>query len=107
MHTTHTHTWNPIRDTHPLNPIKGMSEYAFFLLAALGLFILRRRRREVSSPHTRPSTYTYRTRTCNPVIFCLFSTLILVRGVVTDPSQGLAVFFLTLIGWAVFKRRFM
>lgn len=74
----------------------GISEYIFFLLASLGIFILRR----------RDLNQSYRTWTFNPIIFCVFSSLILVRGIVTDPFQGLAVFFITLIGWAVFKRRF-
>ena len=76
----------------------GISEYSFFLLAVLGIFILRR---GVSSLVSE-----YRTWTFNPVIFCIFSTLLLVRGVITDPAQGFAIFFVTLIGWAVFKRGF-
>ena len=82
-----------------LNLKLGISEYIFFLLAALGIFILRHRESAANR--------SYRTWTCNPIIFCLFSTLILIRGIVTDPTQGLAVFFLTLVGWAVYKRRFL
>ena len=82
-----------------LNLKLGISEYIFFLLAALGIFILRHRE---SAPNR-----SYRTWTCNPIIFCLFSTLILIRGIVTDPTQGLTVLFLTLVGWAVYKRRFL
>ena len=87
------------KDTQTLNPKPGISEYIFFLLAALGLFILRHRE---SGPNR-----SYRTWTCNPIVFSVFSSLILVRGLVTDPTQGLGVFFLTLVGWAVFKRRFL
>lgn len=76
----------------------GISEYIFFLLAVLGIFILRRRENALDR--------SYRTWTFNPVIFCVFSSLILMRGIVTDPIQGFAVLFLTLVGWAVFKRRF-
>ena len=76
----------------------GISEYLFFLLAALGIFILRRRE---NGPNR-----SYRTWTFNPIIFCLFSSLIIIRGIATDPIQGFAVFFLSLVGWAVFKRRF-
>lgn len=76
----------------------GISEYLFFLLAALGTFILRHRE--------NARNRSYRTWTVNPIIFSLFSSLIIVRGIITDPIQGFAVFFLTLVGWVVFKRRF-
>lgn len=75
----------------------GISEYLFFLLAALGIFVLRRRENALNR--------SYRTWTFNPIIFCVFTSIILVRGIVTDPIQGFAVFFVTLVGWIVFKRR--
>ena len=61
--------------------------------------MLRRRR---GKTHER----SYGTPTFNPVIFCVFSSFIVIRGVITDPIQGLAILILTLIGWAVFRRRF-
>lgn len=77
--------------------LAGISEYLFFLLAALGIFVLRRRENALNR--------SYRTWTFNPIIFCVFTSIILVRGIVTDPIQGFAVFFVTLVGWIVFKRR--
>ena len=75
----------------------GISEYIFFFLSVLGIFILRRRKNALPR--------RYRASTFNPVIFCVFSGVILLRGVVTDPVQGLALFFLTLIGWVLYSRR--
>ena len=74
-----------------------MSEYIFQLLAALKTLILRRRENALD--------WSYRTWTFKPVVFCVFSSFILIRGVVTDPIQGFATLFLTLSGWALFKRR--
>lgn len=46
----------------------------------------------------------YKTWTFNPIIFCVFSVFIVIRGIVTDPLQGLAIFMLAVIGWGVLRR---
>ena len=46
----------------------------------------------------------YKTWTLNPVIFCVFSASIIMRGVITDPLQGLAIFILAVVGSGVFRR---
>ena len=75
----------------------GISEYFFFLLSVMGLFILRR---------NTDSTSQYRTWTINPVTFCLVSGFLVVRGLLTDPLQGAALFTLIAIGWLIFRLRF-
>lgn len=74
----------------------GISEYSFFLLAVLGIFILRRRGKALNK---RDKTWTF-----NPVIFCAFSVFLVIRGIITDPIQGLIIFSLAVIGWAMFRR---
>lgn len=74
----------------------GISEYSFFLLAVLGIFILRRRGKALNK---RDKTWTF-----NPVIFCAFSAFLVIRGIITDPIQGLIIFSLAVIGWAMFRR---
>ena len=69
--------------------------FGIFLLTVLGIFILRRRGKAVD-PWSR--TWTF-----NPVKFCVFSAFLVVRGIVTDPMQGLTNFILVVIGWGVFR----
>ena len=79
---------------------QGISDYSFFFFfAVLAIFVLRRRE--------TPLDGSYRTRSFNPVIFCIFSGFLVTRGVITNPLQGFAILFLTVIGWAVFKHRTM
>ena len=80
-----------------LQPFLGISEYIFFFLAVLGVFVLRRGGKCIDQLH--------RTWTFNPVIFCVSSFFIVVRGIITDPLQGLALLIFTLAGWAWFRRR--
>ena len=47
---------------------------------------------------------SYKTWIFNPLMFCVFSAFLIIRGIITDPMQGLTIFVLTVIGWAVFKR---
>ena len=75
----------------------GISEYIFFLLAVLGLFRLRQ-----SRPY---SDSAYKTRTANLVVFCIFSGLLVIRGVITDPLQGVVIVVLALIGLALFRQK--
>jgi solute carrier family 7 (L-type amino acid transporter), member 6 len=78
-----------------LNP--GISEYLFFFFAVLGVFVLRKR--------ALPSEAVPRTWTLNPIIFCVFSGFIVLRGIITDPFQGLAVFVCVGVGWVVRRWR--
>ncbi|KAL2051127.1 hypothetical protein ABVK25_008556 [Lepraria finkii] len=77
----------------------GISDYSFFFFAVLAIFVLRRRE--------TPLDGSYRTRSFDPVIFCIFSGFLVTRGVITNPLKGFAILFLTVIGWAVFKHRTM
>lgn len=67
----------------------------FFFLAVLGVFILRRQ--------GNPSDSGFRTWTANPIIFCILSAFLVVRGIITDPIQGLVLIVLTIIGIFVGK----
>ena len=79
-------------DTRPT----GISEYFFFFLAVSGLFLLRRKSHSPSR---------YRTWTLNPGTFCLVSGFLVVRGVLTDPPQGIVLCTLMVIGWLILRRR--
>lgn len=68
----------------------GIAEYVFLLFAVLGLFILRQQP-ELREPVPR-------TWTINPIIFCVCSAFIVLRGVITDPFQGLALLVFNLGG---------
>ncbi|KAF8866377.1 amino acid transporter [Acephala macrosclerotiorum] len=68
----------------------GIAEYIFLFLAILGLFILRRRP-EIGEPIPR-------TWNINPIVFCVCSAFIVLRGVITDPLQGLALLVFNLAG---------
>jgi L-type amino acid transporter 6 len=74
----------------------GIADYLFFFLAVLGIYQIRRQ--DVGS--------NYRTWTLNPIIFCVVSGFIVLRGIVTDPVQGGAIAALVGVGWAVFRWRF-
>lgn len=79
----------------------GLAEYTCFLAAVLGLLIMRSRERRSQdglsrhsglldrSRSSRPSRY--RTWIGNPVVFSMVSAFLILRAVVTDPFQGLAI----------------
>lgn len=81
---------------HKFWPHLGITEYLFLFLSVLGIFILRRRQDGLKS-------HPYRTWTINPACFCVFSSYIVVRGVITNPFQGLAIVVLILIGSGIFR----
>ena len=62
----------------------------------LGVFILRRRQDGLKSQ-------TYQTWTINPACFCVFSSYVVVRGIITNPFQGLAIVVLILMGAGIFR----
>ncbi|KAE8452143.1 hypothetical protein EG329_001610 [Mollisiaceae sp. DMI_Dod_QoI] len=68
----------------------GIAEYIFLFFAILGLFILRRKP-EIGEPIPR-------TWNINPIVFCVCSAFIVLRGVITDPLQGLALLVFNLLG---------
>ncbi|KAN0072291.1 large neutral amino acids transporter small subunit 1 [Elaphomyces granulatus] len=89
----------------------GITEYLIFILTVLALFRLR------LHPPTPPSSpmavkfprvTVYRTNIVNPVIFCVLSTFLVGRGVVTEAAQGgalIAVFGLLWVFWWWKERR--
>lgn len=81
----------------PVRPT-GISEYFFFFLAVLGISRLRSIKPE--------DPYSYRTWTFNPVIFCLVSGFLVLRGIITDAFQASAIFILIIAGWFIFKHWF-
>ena len=86
----------------------GIAEYTFFLMATVGIFILRRRYPPHHNTTTTTTTTTnvpHRTYTFIVIIFCIFATCLVVRGVITDPMQGVAIFVLGLLAWIVFRRK--
>ncbi len=74
----------------------GLAEYVFFLMSVVGLLILRRR--DVD-PRATPR---YSTWVGNPVIFSIVSGLLVLRGVLTDPLQGLAIVLVGSLGLGMF-----
>ncbi|KAL1852861.1 hypothetical protein Daus18300_012025 [Diaporthe australafricana] len=102
----------------------GLAEYTCFLAAVLGLLLMRSRERyEASRRHnglsrisnstsgspsrsrsSRPSRY--RTWIGNPVVFSLVSAFLILRAVVTDPFQGLAILLVVGSGLGAFSLRF-
>ncbi len=73
----------------------GLAEYVFFLMSVVGLLVLRRR----DDPRATPR---YSTWVGNPVIFSIVSGLLVLRGVLTDPLQGLAIVLVGSLGLGVF-----
>jgi solute carrier family 7 (L-type amino acid transporter), member 6 len=82
----------------------GLAEYTFFLLSVVGLLLLRRNERRGLG--RAANTTSYSTWIGNPLIFSTVATLLIVRGVMTDPLQGVAILIVTLLGLAVFYFRF-
>ncbi|KAJ0117821.1 mino acid [Diaporthe amygdali] len=100
----------------------GLAEYTCFLAAVLGLLLMRSRERyEASRCHnglsrnsdsassnrfrrSRPSRY--RTWIGNPVVFSSVSAFLILRAVVTDPFQGLAILLVAGSGVGAFSMRF-
>lgn len=71
----------------------------------LGLLLLRRRETHQLSQAVHPSS-NYNTWIGNPIIFTVVSGLLILRGVMSDPLQGLAIGFVALSGVAVFYLKF-
>jgi hypothetical protein len=74
---------------------EGVSEYLFFFFAACGVFVLRRR-----PGHLKPDNRTF---SFNPVIFCVVSGFLVLRGIITAPIQGIALLFCIFLGLVVRK----
>lgn len=78
----------------------GLSEYLIFFFCVLGIFIIRARGERGSEPQT------YRTWTLNPVIFISVSFLLVLRGVIANALQGVAILVVIIMGWILFTLRF-
>lgn len=83
----------------------GLAEYACFFFAVLGLLLLRRRESRQLSQAVRPGS-NYNTWIGNPIIFTVVSGLLILRGAISDPLQGVAIGFVALCGMAVFYLKF-
>jgi L-type amino acid transporter 6 len=81
---------------------QGIAEYSFFLLSVLGILVLRRA--EKLKPN--PVATKHNTWIGNPIIFASVSGLLILRAVIAEPLQGLAILVVGLIGLAVFYYRF-
>jgi hypothetical protein len=74
---------------------EGVSEYLFFFFAVCVVFVLRRR-----PGHLKPD---HRTSSFNPVIFCVVSGFLVLRGIITAPIQGIALIICIFLGLVVRK----
>ena len=70
------------------------------MLAAGGVFVIRRK----DSNHREQGRF--RTGSWNPVIFVLCSSFIILRGIASNVSHGIALCVLALVVFVVFKLRF-
>ncbi|ORY17794.1 large neutral amino acids transporter small subunit 1 [Clohesyomyces aquaticus] len=78
----------------------GIAEYFFWFFAVLGVFVLRRR------PNPERESPTYRTWAGNPIIFAVVSGMLILRGVLSDPLQGLMIFGVGTTGLVIFYKTF-
>jgi len=74
----------------------GIADYLFFFIAVLGIYKIRR----------ADANAGYTTWTLNPVIFCIVSGLIVLRGIVSNPVQGTVIVGFAAAGLLVFTWRF-
>ncbi|KAI0129942.1 large neutral amino acids transporter small subunit 1 [Xylariales sp. AK1849] len=80
----------------------GIAEYFFFLMSVLGILVLR----EAEKNKANGPVSKYNTWIGNPIIFAVVSSLLILRGIITEPFQGLAILLVGLLGLAVFYSRF-
>lgn len=88
----------------------GLAEYSCFLATVAGLLLMRRREAKLS---TRAAGHapqipvrSYHTWIGNPLIFTSVSAFLVLRAVVTDPLQGLAIVAVAASGVVAFHLRF-
>jgi hypothetical protein len=79
----------------------GITAYLFYMFAIGGIFIIRRNESERAANPGR-----LRTGLWNPIIFIICSAFIVVRGVISNLLQGLALCTLALVVFVIFKSRF-
>jgi L-type amino acid transporter 6 len=87
----------------------GITEYLIFILTVLALFRLRLHPHP-SPPSSPPAVkpvraMIYRTTTVNPVVFCVLSVFLVLRGVVTEPAQCGALIAVLGVLWVVWRRK--
>jgi hypothetical protein len=86
-----------------VNHNKGIAEYFFFLMSVLGILVLRKAERQ---NRPRATTAKHNTWIGNPIIFAFVSSLLIIRGIIAEPLQGLAILIVGLFGLAIFYIRF-
>ena len=79
---------------------KGIIEYTFFFLTAAGLRNIRR-----SSPPTKSTEVQHKTGTHNPIIFCILSAALVLRGMIQDPLQAAFIVLALMAAWGLWKIR--
>jgi hypothetical protein len=85
----------------------GLSEYFFFFFCVLGVFIIRARATELRKiSDFDPTSKPYRTWTVNPMVFLVLSGTFVLRGVVANMLQGLALGSVIAGGWVIFRWKF-
>lgn len=82
----------------------GLAEYSCFLAAVVGLLLMRRR--EAAAGGMTATARRYHTWIGNPLIFTSVSAFLVLRAVMTDPLQGLAIVSVLASGVAAFGLRF-
>jgi len=78
---------------------KGISQYLFLMLSILGIYQIRKR--------AAPGSAQYQTATAFPIIFCITSGFLILRGILNSPLQGVGVVVLTAGGWALYHYTFV
>lgn len=91
--------------------ITGLAEYSCFLATISGLLLMRRREakqsaRQASDIHGTAAVRSYHTWIGNPLIFTSVSAFLVLRAVMTDPLQGLAIISVAASGVLAFHLRF-
>lgn len=76
----------------------GISEYFFFLFCTVGIFVIRHRERTTDRVRQR-----YQTWSGNPVLFSMVSGFIVIRGMITDFAQPLAIAIVCVVGWLAYS----
>jgi hypothetical protein len=71
------------------------------MFAVSGVFIIRRKESDTARQQGR-----FRTGSWNPIIFILCSFCIIVRGVLSNVSHGIALCVLSLVVFVAYKSRF-
>ncbi|WDK12322.1 large neutral amino acids transporter small subunit 1 [Colletotrichum graminicola] len=80
----------------------GLAAYTIFFSSTAGLIVLRQR--DSRTPTAKAAEYS--TWLINPIIFSAISGLLVVRGVISEPLQGGAIFLVAVFGAVFFSLKF-